>query len=204
MILLAPSNLNAELMAPTGRPFQRRCSVRSAADHAHLWRGSWAFERAMICHQGKVMCNRRTVAAIPMVRWLKIWQDRTTKRKGKIKLLLTLHIQRGTQTLTGTPLNGTHNAPWIGAWDSNTGYGLATPGGAPLHQCCLIYPDNFVSFVANTQLSVQNRPAGCLLKMLAPETSEAYIPLFLGSQPRKMRKNSQQRSWSATVAAAVQ
>ena len=50
-----------------------------------------------------------------------------------------------------------HDAPWIGAQGLNTGPGLATPRGAPLHQCCYRLR-GFVRIVANARFLVQYRP----------------------------------------------
>ena len=50
-----------------------------------------------------------------------------------------------------------HYAPWIGTRGLNTSPGLATPGGASLHQCCC-RSHNFASIVANVCCLVQDQP----------------------------------------------
>ena len=49
-----------------------------------------------------------------------------------------------------------HDAPWISTRSLNTSPGLATPGGASLHQCCC-RSHNFVSIVANARFSIRDR-----------------------------------------------
>ena len=73
-----------------------------------------------------------------------------------------------------------HDAPWFGARGSNTGPKLATPGGAPLRQCCCGTRD-FVSILANARFSDQDRPiygpvAGYLLTCPISTCSWTKLP----------------------------
>ena len=66
--------------------------------------------------------------------WLEIRQATTTKRRAQNKPLAR-HPARGLNLRDHTNQE-VHDAPWFGARGSNTGLGMAVPGGAPLCHSC--------------------------------------------------------------------
>ena len=77
--------------------------------------------------------------------WLEIRHAATTKRRAQNEPLAR-HPARGLNLGDHTNQEA-HDAPSFGAWGSNTGPWLVTPGGASLSQCCCRSRD-FVSFLA--------------------------------------------------------
>ena len=85
-----------------------------------------------------------------MVRWLKIWQATTTKRRAQNKPLVH-HPVRGLN-LDRHTIQEAHDAPWINDRRLNTSSSLATPEEGPLCQWSCGSGD-FVSILANTRLT---------------------------------------------------
>jgi hypothetical protein len=149
--------------------------------------------------------------AIPMVGGSRLDEPQPQKEEPKNKTMAH-HPARALNPDNHTNLEA-HDTPWFGAWGSNPGPGLVTPGGAPLSQCCCTSRD-FVSFLANVRFSVRDRPiygprAGYLLRLCSHRfqrtMSWRYVePDNCGhhSRPLVLRQHScpQRSTFSATIA----
>ena len=98
--------------------------------------------------------------------WLEIRRATTTKRRAKNKQLVS-YPARGLNLRHHTNQEA-HDAPWFGAQGSNTGPGLAIPGGTPLCHSCYGSISRKIGriYTAFTPKTVKPRPANLSLRVL--------------------------------------
>ena len=143
-ISLAPSNLDEDSKAPARRPVDDAVGRPMSGRPCGSTEGVVGFPTTPHSPptQKNSRRNGRQSDGYSHGWWLDIRLARTTKRRGKNKLLVRL-LRRGSN-LRHTTNQEAHDDPWFDARGLNPGHQMVVPGGAPLRHS--VYTHTLVTF----------------------------------------------------------